>query len=304
MTTQEPDSLHDLARLVAAAERFSSEGQMSLNKLVEATVYAIVRRAGWRYRPLVTVDTMQVELDAGLHALRQDGLSPEMMAALETGLKALAEHHQDDLLIEEAPDVFVCRTCGYAALGSPPDHCPDCGAWPGRFRKFVAFFNGDNFEPTDPTEVLALLARNADALSVLVGDLSEDVASRKPADSVWSIHEHVAHFYDTQEMLDTRIDLMLTHDNPELTALAVYEFATKPDRHPTSTQAILSAFRDKRLRCVARLESLPLKDWWRPGWHPEFGQLTVLRQTAYMAQHEQTHFPDIEALRRQFKGEG
>jgi rubrerythrin len=300
MMTQESDSMHDLARLAAAAERFSSEGKMNLNKLVEAAVYASVRRAGWRYRPLVTVDTMQGELDASLHTLRQDGLSPELMTALETGLKALIEHRQDDLLIEEAPDVFVCRTCGYAALGSPPGHCPDCGAWPGRFRKFVAVFNGDNFEPTDPTEVLALLARNADTLSALVGDLSEDMTSRKPVDSAWSIHEHVAHFYDTQELLDTRIDLMLTHDNPKLTALAVYEFATKPDRHQTSTQAILSAFHDKRVRCVARLESLPLKDWWRPGWHPEFGHLTILRQTVYMAQHEQTHFPDIEALRRQF----
>jgi rubrerythrin len=301
---QESETMPGLARLAAAAERFSSEGKMNLNKLVEAALYASVRRAGWRYRPLVTVDTMQGELDASVHALRQKGLSPELLTALETGLKALVEHRQDDLLIEEAPDVFVCRTCGYAALGSPPDHCPDCGAWPGRFRKFVAFFNGDNFEPTDPTEVLALLARNADTLLALVGDLSEDVTSRKPADNAWSIHEHVAHFYDTQELLDTRIDLMLAHDNPELTALAVYEFATKLDRHQTSTQAILSAFQDRRARCVARLESLPLKDWWRSGWHPEFGHLTILRQTAYMAQHEQTHFPDIEALRRQFEGSG
>jgi rubrerythrin len=300
MMTQESDLLHGLARLIAAAERFSSEGKMNLNKLAEAAVYASVRRAGWRYRPLVTVDSMQAELEASLQVLRQDGLSPELMTALETGLKTLVGDRQDDLLIEEAPDVFVCRTCGYAALGSAPDHCPDCGAWPGRFRKFVAFFNGDNFEPTDPTEVLDLLARNADALSALVGDLSEDVTSRKPADDIWSIHEHVAHFYDTQELLDTRIDLMLTQDNPELAAVAVYEFATKPDRHQTSTQAILSAFHDRRVSCVARLKSLPLKDWWHPGWHPEFGRLTILRQAAYMAQHEQTHFPDIEALRKQF----
>jgi rubrerythrin len=302
MMTQESDPMHGLARLVAAAERFSSEGKMNLNKLVEAAAYASVRRAGWRYRPLVTVDTMQEELDASLRALRQEGLSPELLTALETGLKALVDNRQDDLPIEEAPDVFVCRTCGYAVLGSPFDRCPDCGAWPGRFRKFVAFFNGDNVEPTDPTAVLALLARNADALAALVGDLSEDVTSRKPADNIWSIHEHMAHFYDTQELLDTRIDLMRAHDNPELTAVAVYEFATRQERHQTSTQAVLSAFRDKRVKCVARLESLPLKDWWRPGWHPEFGQLTILRQTAYMAQHEQTHFPDIEALRQQFAG--
>lgn len=41
------------------------------------------------------------------------------------------------------------------------------------------------------------------------------------------------------------------------------------------------------------------RDLWRTGRHPEFGQLTVLRQAAYMAFHEQTHLPEVEALRRQ-----
>ena len=40
-----------------------------------------------------------------------------------------------------------------------------------------------------------------------------------------------------------------------------------------------------------------------PGWHQEFGQITVLRQIAYMANHEQTHLPEIEALRNQIMGQ-
>jgi rubrerythrin len=299
VTNQQPDALNDLARLVAMAERFSSEGKMNINKLVEATVYSKVRRIGWRYQPAVTADTMQSELDASLRTLKQENLSPKLIVALEIASKALAEHRQDDLLTHEAPDVFVCRTCGYVALASPPERCLDCGAWPGRFRKFVAFFNGDNLEPTDPMEILALLAHNAESLSALVGGLSEAVTSRKPAADVWSIHEHVAHFYDTQELLDTRIDLMVNHENPDLVAIPVYELATKSERHPTSTQEVLAAFRDKRAKCIARLEALPLKDLWRTAQHPEFGRLTILRQTAYMANHEQTHFPDIEALCKQ-----
>lgn len=289
----------ELARLVALAERCAAEGQINLNKLLEAAVYAEVRRAGWRFRPQVTAATMQPELEAGLRFLKQENTASELIAALKVGRQALAEHRHADLLLTEAPDVFVCRTCGHVALGAPPDHCPDCGAWPGRFRKFVAFFNGDNVEPINPMEVLAMLTRNAEDLSQLVEDLSEEATSRTPAGSDWSIRDHVAHFSDTQDMLDTRMELMLKHDNPELTAIPVYELATDAKRHPVSTSALLAAFRAKRAKCFARMEALPLKDLWRSGRHPEFGQITILRQAAYLACHEQTHLPEVEALRRQ-----
>ncbi len=93
-----------------------------------------------------------------------------------------------------------------------------------------------------------------------------------------------------------RVDLMLNHDNPDLAAMAVYEFATEADRHPTAVRGILETFSRKREACVARLRERPLSDMYRPGRHPEFGELTILRQAAYMAYHEQVHLPEIEAL--------
>jgi hypothetical protein len=161
-------------------------------------------------------------------------------------------------------------------------------------------FNGDNAEPSNPMTVLALLARNATDLERLVGDLSEDVCARHPSAGAWSIHEHVAHFYDAQEMLDTRVDRMLADDDPELAALSVFEFAAQEDLHPTTAAKTLAAFRVKRATCVARLEALPLRDLWRTARHAEFGQITILRQASYIAYHEQTHLPEIEQLRQGF----
>ena len=66
----------EMARMIALAERFASEGQMSLNKLIEAAVYAQIRRAGWQYRPLVTRDRMLVELTSSIQTLQQSELSP------------------------------------------------------------------------------------------------------------------------------------------------------------------------------------------------------------------------------------
>ncbi|TEU22351.1 MAG: DUF664 domain-containing protein [Anaerolineales bacterium] len=288
--------IHEIARLTALAERFAAEGQMSLNKLAEAAVYAHIRRAGWQYRPQITTDSMQAELASAIQALKQNGASPDLITAMEIGLQALQSERGADLLREEAPDVFVCRVCGHTALGQPPEHCPDCGAWPGQFRKFVAFFNRDNIEPLNPTSVLDLLEENATALARLVDGLSEETMDRKPADGGWSIRDHIAHFYDTQGMLDTRVELMLTYDNPDLAAMAVYEFATEEDRHPPTARGTLEEFRQKRAACVARLRERPLQDLYRTGQHPEFGELTILRQAAYMAFHEQAHLPEIEAL--------
>jgi hypothetical protein len=290
------NSLSQLAQLTALAERLADEGQMNLNKLVEAAVYTVIRRSGWVHRPRISQDIMQDELENAIQDLKQNGTAPELVAAMDIGLNALQTNRGGDMLWDEAPDVFVCRMCDHATLVQPPDHCPDCGAWPGRFRKFVAFFNRDNIEPLNPTTAIDLLAENGKELARLVDGLSEGTMNRQPADGAWSIRDHIAHFYDTQEMLDVRVDLILTHDNPDLAAMAVYEFATEADRHPTTARGTLESFCRKRDACVARLRERPMSDMYRPGSHPEFGELTLLRQAAYMAYHEQVHLPEVEAL--------
>ncbi len=296
MNNQVTDMPYKTGRMIALAERFASEGQMNLNKTLEAFAYAQMRRDSWNYRPEITTQTMRSELAQCLDDIRNASAHPEVVAILETGMRALKENRGSDLLIEEAPDMFVCRTCGYINLKEAPANCPDCGAWSNSFRKFVAFFNRDNFEPDNPVETLSLLQKNADELKRLAEPLSEEKLVQKPNERDWSIREHIAHFYDTQVMLDTRVKLMLEHDNPELVALAVYEFATDDGRHPQTAHEILTAFVQKRTKCVDKLQALPIEDLWRPGQHPEFGQLTILRQAAYLAYHEVSHLSEIEAL--------
>ena len=286
--------------MVALSERFASEGHMNLNKLLEAAVYAQTRRAAWRYRPLVTKDTMSGELDASLQFLRRVGSDQELLQALETGYQGLIEPETSVSMFREAPDAYVCRTCGHIAMQVIPDRCPDCGSWPGRFRKFMATFNMDNMDVINPVEVIRLFAQNARDLADLVNGLSEEQLAKKPAPDEWSLREHVAHFYDAQGMLDTRLALMLNHDDPELVALAIYEDAGAEEGRPDTTAGLLTEFLDLRANSITLLESLPLKGLWRTGQHTEFGRITILRQVAYLAYHEQTHLPEIEALRVEF----
>jgi hypothetical protein len=290
----------DIGRWVALSERFADEGEMNLSKLLDAAAYAHMRRRGWLHRPAVTKATMAQELETSIDRLGAIGADTDLVAALQVGAAKLARDDHRDMLVDESPDVFVCRTCGHIAFRQAPAHCPDCVSWAGRFRKFVPVFNADNAEPTNPFDVIALLARNSDDLESLVGDLTEEVCARRPGPDVWSVREHVAHFFDAQETLDARIDRMLADDDPDLAVLSIFELASQEELHPANTADMLAAFRRKRASCVARLEALPLKDLWRTGRHAEFGRLTILRQANYMACHEQTHLPDIEQLRWRF----
>jgi rubrerythrin len=297
MTEQSTNWSEGVPRLVALAERTASEGHMNLNKLLEAAAYAQTRRAAWRYRPQVTKEAMAAELEASVQFLSREGVNPQLVAALEEGHQRLVDTPGEVLLFTDAPDAYVCRVCGHLALGSPPERCPECGSWPGRTRRFTAVFNMDNREPLNPVEVINLFAHNAIDLVGLVEGLNEEQLSQKPAADQWSIREHVAHFYDAQEMLDTRLTLMLEQDDPELAAMAIYEDAGSEEGRPETTNGLLSEFLNLRAKSIDLLERLPLKDLWRTGVHTEFGRITVLRQVAYLAYHEQTHLPEIEALR-------
>jgi rubrerythrin len=289
-----------LGRAAALAERFADEGYMNLNKLLEAGVYSQTRRAAWEHRPKVTRETMQAELETSLQFLEHQDASPGLLDALREGNQGLLEERNTDLQLIDAPDCFVCRTCGHLSFSEPPAHCPDCGSWPGRFRKFVAVFNMDNYEPINPVEVMQLFARNAEDLAGLVEGLPEETLSKTAAENEWSIRDHVAHFYDAQEMLDTRLELMLKHEDPELEALAIYENAAEEEGRPAATEDMLHQFLELRRQSIELLEGLPLRDLWRTGRHSEFGRMTIIRQVTYLAYHEQTHLPEIEALRGRF----
>ncbi|MBL8163163.1 MAG: hypothetical protein JNJ61_14345, partial [Anaerolineae bacterium] len=169
----QPDLLEGIEQMLALAGRLEAEGQVNLSKLLEAAVYARLRRAARQFRPPITAAAMQAEFDSVIGTLKRDNLNPHLIAVLEMGRQMLARQRVP--LIQDAPDVFVCRACGSAALGRAPDRCPDCGAWSGGFRKFVGTFNGDNVEPLNPLEVLTLLVNNAAALKSLVEEgLSQD----------------------------------------------------------------------------------------------------------------------------------
>lgn len=87
-----------------------------------------------------------------------------------------------------------------------------------------------------------------------------------------------------------------------LEAKAVFAWAADETGRPASTREIFEGYRSSRLQTLARLESIPLADWWRTGRHEEFGELRLYQQVSYFAAHELTHFAQMERLAAEPRG--
>jgi rubrerythrin len=286
-----------LVHLLALASRLEGEGQYNIAKLLRAAVDAMARRAAYRLNLPTDAAQMSGEIEGAVAALSKldVDIDTELIAALKRGEAAMAEGRLP--LIHETPHPYVCRTCGHAALGEPPDKCATCGAWAATFQRFLPVYWLDALEPF---AALERLRQTPGEVAALLDGLSEDTLTRQPEGGGWSLRQVVSHLRDAQGVLSVRLDLMLEEEDPLLTSQAVFQWATREETRPPTTQEIFDSYSASRQETVAKLESIPLKDWWRAGRHEEFGLLTLRQQVSYFAAHEPTHFPQLESLRHQF----
>ena len=133
----------------------------------------------------------------------------------------------------------------------------------------------------------------------LFDGIRDSQAHQPPEEGGWSLRQAISHLRDAQGVLAFRVNLILDHENPVLESKAVFEWATIESEHPPVVREIFETYRASRAQTVARLESLPLTDWWRRGRHEEFGELRLYQQVSYFACHELTHLPQLESLARQ-----
>lgn len=295
-------TVETLGRLIAASEDLTDYGMMNLQKLLEALVFAIVRVEARAHRRKVDPAERIGEIGRLIRGLPEKVIPPEYRTVIEGALQRYAADARGDLTYLEAPDVFVCRSCGYAAVAAAPESCSDCGEAIGVFRRFRGMFNGDNAEPEDPSALIDILDSNARRLETLVSGLAEADCTSHPLTGRWSIRDHVTHFYDAQAVLIRRIYLMLSEDEPVLDTAAPYETATDSGGRPADTREILTLFLADRKALTGRLRTLSIAELWKRGRHADFGLISVMHQVKYFAQHEQAHMGTVAALGRALGG--
>jgi ribosomal protein L37E len=280
------------SRLIAASEDLTDRGMMNLQKLLEA-----LRVRARAYRQAGEPQRRIREIGGLIRDLPEAAIPPELRKVLEGAIEHYAGGAKGDLPYTEAPDIFVCRNCGHAAVAAAPKACPECGMAAGVFRRFQGMFNGDNAEPEEPSALIDLLEDNARQLEEMVADLEEADCAFRPASGGWCIREHVTHFLDAQAVLIGRVSLILSQDTPPLNTAVPYETATDATGRPAETRDVLRVYLADRKALAARLRSLALADLWRRGRHEDFGLISLMHQVKYFAQHEQAHMGAVAALR-------
>lgn len=291
-----------LARLIAASEDLTDHGMLDLQKLLEALVYAALRVKARAYRNEGEPAERIGEINSLIHDLPEETIPPAFLEVLERAMNRYTAEPKGNLSYEEAPDIFVCRNCGYAAVASAPDACPECSMATGVFRRFRGMFNGDNTEPEDPSALINLLDENAHQLERLVSGLEEADCIRHPLNGHWCIRDHVTHFFEAQAILIQRVSLILKKDVPVLSTAVPYETATDASGRPAETRDVLQQYLADRKKLTNRLRNLSLTDLWRHGRHKDFGLVSVMHQVKYFAQHEQAHMGTVAVLRESLFG--
>lgn len=292
MSKQEYVWSQTLPLLLALAARLEGEGQYNNAKLARAAAEGLARKAAYETQLPPGKEALPGEIKKAAQALSTLGAGEELVKAMLRGAAAMADGRLP--LINETPHGHVCRTCGTVILENVSQNCPVCDARPATFKRFLPVYWLENF---DPFEALHNLRSTPQKVSALLEGLSESDLNIQPEDGGWAIRNIISHMRDAQGVFSFRVDLLLDQDNPILESKAVFEWATSEVERPPSTGEIFGTYQASRQKVIARLESLPLADWWRSGQHEEFGVVTVMQQASYFATHELTHLPQIQSLR-------
>lgn len=280
------DSL--LVRLERAAASLEAGGLYGGGKLLRGAAFALAARDAYAAGPLKGEDLL-AELDALSESLRAAGMPESFFAALNATRAAAAANRE--LLLREAPALFVCRTCGTLTMEAAPARCPTCGERALNAREFLPTYF---LEPVAAPALLNALDSAEGELRALTAGLTDAQMDHQPVPGEWGVRDVISHLLFAEHLLAERVRLLLTEHDPDLAGAAVWNYGTDP----RTASDLLDAYAESRGRTLATLRGLTTDDWERSGRHSEFGRVTLRQQAGYFARHERHHFPQIEQIRR------
>lgn len=285
--------LERIGRLAAIARGLEREGGYNGAKLLRAALERELVRYADAEAP-VGPDA----LGEAVHGLRGDlaGACPDAWLAALDAVEAAAREGTT-LTLALAPPVRTCRVCGELFIGEDvPPACPACESPALTFREHLPTWY---LEPAEPGMILATLATGPGRIAAALAGHDDGALARPPAAGEWSVREALEHLVFAEELLAKRVERLLTEDDPDLVAWAVWSETPASDegsvRTGESASALFARYRELRHGTVDRLQDLDDSQWGRAGRHPEWGHVTVLSQAGYFARHEASHLAQIVA---------
>mgnify|MGYP005859861673 CR=1 FL=1 len=285
-----PSADYDLLlRTVRLARELEKGGFYNAAKLFWAAAFSHEIRATNAMPLAAQPNSLLDEMDAVIAALQAAGSESAVIAAMRSGMRGVQENRT--ISWEEIPVVAVCRGCGAIRLGDR-GACPACGADALTSRQVTPVWF---FDPLSPAEVLTTLESGPAALNAFVDGLSEAQLNHPPEPGEWSIRETLWHLLVAEQLFAERVHKLLTEENPLLSGMASW---TVTGEGELSAQDILGRLLALRQDTLSRSQEMAAGDWWRTGFHEEWGQVTLLQQATYFARHERSHYAQIAGARQ------
>ena len=145
-------------------------------------------------------------------------------------------------------------------------------------------------------EIIDALERGPSVVIPLVRQARPEALKRRPPSGKWSIHEHACHLAEVHALFFSRLDMMLSEENP---AIRSYDPGRDdPDDHllQLDLDEALDRFANERRRLVERLGRLAPGEWTRTARHDEYNSYSVLTMFRHLALHDFFHAYRIEEL--------
>lgn len=289
-TTDHATRWQHLIHMVRTARDLEAGGFNNAAMLLWAAVFAEQIRASNDIELAPNAEDLDDRMATTIAALEESGASLALIAALRAGARAVQENRT--IPHRDIPAVHVCRVCGEIMLGAQPAECPACGAHGLTLHTPVPIFFLDFLTPD---QVMAALEAGPRDFQALIEGMSEEQLSRAPEPGEWSVRETLWHVLVAQRLLETRVARLLAEDHPSLESVAAWVFE---GGDTLSTREIMTHYRDSRSKVVGQLRAMQPGDWWRSGWHEEWGKVTILSQATYFARHERSHWQQITSALR------
>jgi len=144
--------------------------------------------------------------------------------------------------------------------------------------------------------VLERLAALPTRLARALRSFSKDSVRRAARPGKWSAVEIACHLRDLDRVYAERFTKIAFSDRPVFWVLDNDRVAESLRYREADPAAVLKDARRGREDLVALLRSLPQRAWSRAGLHPKRGELTIERLADELAEHDDHHLKQIEAL--------
>ncbi|GCE21268.1 DinB family protein [Dictyobacter kobayashii] len=119
---------------------------------------------------------------------------------------------------------------------------------------------------------------------------------RRPAPGEWSVQEIFAHMRAVDDIVTTRIYMLLARQGAPLVDFNERSWADAARYVNRDIHQSLTLFTLRRIEIVTVLRQLFFEDWQRFGHHETYGTQTLLSIVRDLASHEGEHCSQIEKL--------